>query len=154
MIFSRPPAAVAPISATIGQHLRTALGHEIDLFLRTRAARAAIAACQPFAPADQANPAKTVHVGFYAAAPAPAQRRSLLARSSATDEIPVEGRNYFWLCRGSPSHGSKRWTSPSMRAPGLPSSSMRHLPTIRTLAALSRREAQPFFANIAANTSG
>ena len=96
VIFSRQSAAVAPITATTGQHFRTALGHEVATFLRTRAELAAIAPCQPFAPADLANPANTVHVGFFAAAPAPARRRGLLARSSPTDGIPVEGRKYFW----------------------------------------------------------
>ena len=120
--------------AQIEKHLHASLGYEVDTFVRTRAEVAAVAAFQPFARAEMDDPANTVHAGVLKAELDAGRRRGFEACRSATDEIRVEGREYYWLCRRIKSHESKIWASPEMRALKLPTSSMRNLTTIRRLA--------------------
>jgi uncharacterized protein (DUF1697 family) len=136
VIFSSKSSAVAKLTNEIEQHLHASLGYEVDTFLRTRDELSAIATFQPFSAADMTDPTNTVHVGFFAGTLTPNQRSGLAACRSATDEIRLEDRDYYWLCRGIKSHESKVWTSPAIRALKLPSSSLRNLTTIRKLAEL------------------
>ncbi len=136
VIFSSPSASVTKLTRQIEPHLHASLGYEVDTFLRTRTELSALAAFHPFSHADMTHPANTVHVGFFATSLSPEQHRGLAACRSTSDEIRVEGREYYWLCRGIKSHASKIWTTPSLRALKLPSSSMRNLTTIRKLAEL------------------
>ena len=59
----------------------------------------------------------------------------LLSYRNEIDDLCVDGREYYWLCRIR-STESKIWTSAAMRALKLPTSSMRNLTTVRKLAAL------------------
>ena len=136
VIFSVKSGTAAKLSGQIEQHLHASLGYAVDTFLRTRAELATLATFQPFPKNEMADPAHTTHVGFFAAALTPEQARGLAACRSSTDEIHVQGRDYYWLCRDIKSHESKIWTSPAMRALKLPPSSMRNLTTIRKLAEL------------------
>lgn len=134
VIFSSRSGAGAKLEAQIEQHLHASLGYEVDTFVRTRAAVAAVAALRPFAKADMADPANTMHVGFLKTALGAAQHRGLEACRSNTDEFRVEGREYYWLCRRIKSHESKIWASPELRALKLPTSTLRNMTTIRRLA--------------------
>lgn len=133
VIFSSKSAG-AKLEAQIEKHLHASLGYEVDTFVRTRAEVALVAALRPFAKADMGEPANTVHAGFLKGELSVAQQRGLEACRSATDEFRVAGREYYWLCRGIPTHESKIWASPELRALKLPTSSMRNLTTIRRLA--------------------
>ncbi|MEO6246794.1 MAG: DUF1697 domain-containing protein [Opitutaceae bacterium] len=124
----------ARLEEQIERHLRAELGYEVDTFVRTRAEVAAVAAFQPFPPAVMADAANTVHVGFLKGELSAAQRRGLEACRSATDEFRVDGREYFWLCRGIKTHESKIWAAPELRALKLPTSTMRNVTTLRRLA--------------------
>jgi len=48
VIFETRMKVTAKLADTIQRHLHTALGYEVDTFIRTRAELAAIAAFQPF----------------------------------------------------------------------------------------------------------
>ncbi len=135
VIFSSKTDDGKKLEAQIEKHLHASLGYEVDTFVRTRAEVAAVAALRPFAKAEMDEPANTVHAGFLKAELSVEQRRGFEACRSATDEIRVEGREYYWLCRRIKSHESKIWASPEMRALKLPTSSMRNVTTIRRLAA-------------------
>ncbi len=135
IIFASKTADRRKLETQIQDHLEESLGYAVDTFVRTRAEVAAVAAFRPFAEADLANPAHTVHAGFLQEALTPAQHRGLLACRTDVDEFCVNGREYYWLCRIK-SNESKAWTSPAMRALKLPTSSMRNVTTVRKLAAL------------------
>jgi uncharacterized protein (DUF1697 family) len=133
VIFSSKAVDPAKLVAQIEKHLHASLGYPVDTFVRTQAEVAAVAAYRPFPKADLEHPANTVHVGFLAEPLNPAMARGFVGCRTEVDELHLEGREYFWLCRIK-SHESKVWTSPPMRALKLPSSSMRNLTTIRKLA--------------------
>jgi uncharacterized protein (DUF1697 family) len=120
----------------IERHLAKSLGYEVETFIRTRNEIAAVAAFQPFAKADLANPANTVHVGFLKEPLSAETVHKLIDCRTAVDEFTVDGRDYYWLCRIK-SHESKVWASPRMKAVTLPSATRRNLTTIRKLAALN-----------------
>ena len=136
VIFASKTADCRKLEKQIQDHLKKSLGYGVDTFVRTRAEVAAVAAFRPFARADMENPAHTVHAGFLQEALSPAQARQLVACRTDVDELCVEGREYYWLCRAKKFNESKVWSSPAMRALKLPTSSMRNLTTVRKLAAL------------------
>lgn len=134
VIFATKAADDAKLAKKIAAHLEASLDYPVDTFVRTRAEVAAIAVFRPFANADMANPAHTAYVGFLGAPLDPAQARGFEACRTDVDDLRVNGREYYWLCR-TKSNESKVWSSPQMRALKLPTSSMRNLTTIRKLAA-------------------
>ncbi|MEO6875790.1 MAG: DUF1697 domain-containing protein [Opitutaceae bacterium] len=135
VIFSSPLADPRQLTAKIQKHLASALGYEVDTFLRTRAEVAAVATFRAFPQGDFAHPDHMIHAGFVADRLSAAQARGLVDCRTDVDDFCVEGREYYWRCRIK-SHESKVWTSPGLKALKLPSSSMRNLTTVRTLAAL------------------
>ena len=135
VIFSSQSDDRAKLTKQIEKHLHASLGYDVDTFVRTRAEVATVAAFRPFAKADMENEASTLYVGFFAEPLGTTQARGFEARRTDVDELRVEGREYYWLCRIK-SNESKVWSSPAMRALKLPSSSMRNMTTIRKLAAL------------------
>ena len=124
VIFASKEADTAKLTKKIEAHLQKTLGYPVDTFLRTRAEVATVAAYRPFAKADLENPAHTLYVGFFVAPITTAQAKGFVACRTDIDELHVNGREYYWLCRIK-SNESKVWTSPTMRALKLPSSSMR-----------------------------
>lgn len=134
VLFESGAADGRKLEKRIEDHLRRSLGYEVDTFVRTRAEVAAVAGFRPFPPAELADPANTVHAGFWREIPGADLVRGLLSCRTETDEFCVEGRDYYWLCRIK-THESKVWNSPKMKALKLPSSTMRNLTTLRKLAA-------------------
>jgi uncharacterized protein (DUF1697 family) len=133
VIFTSPARNEAPLTSRIETHLAQTLGYDVDTFLRTRGEVAAVAAFQPFPQIDRETPETRVYCGFLKEPLTAMQARGLLACRTEVDEFCVNGREFYWLCR-IPSHESKVWASPSMRALKLPSSSARNLTTLRRLA--------------------
>ena len=119
----------------IEAHLAKKLGYAVDTFVRTRAEVAAVAAFRPFPARDMDAPTSTVFCSFLKEPLSAVQARGLLACRTDVDDLCVEGREFYWLCRIK-SNESKVWQSTVMRALKLPTSSMRNLTTIRKLAAL------------------
>jgi uncharacterized protein (DUF1697 family) len=135
VIFTAKAADDAKLAEQIQAHLAKKLGYEVDTFVRTRAEVAAVAAFQPFAKADMEHEDHTIHVGFLAAPLPAAQAKAFEACRTEVDEVKVNGREYYWLCRIK-SNESKLWTSKEFKAVKLPSSSMRNVTTVRKLAGL------------------
>ena len=134
VIFASKNGDSRKLEQQIQQHLQASLGYEVDTFVRTRAEVVAVAAYQPFARAEMEHPDHTIHAGFLGEALGTETARQLAAIRTKADEFRAEGREYYWLCR-IPTHESKVWTSPALKALKLPSSSMRNLTTICKLAA-------------------
>jgi uncharacterized protein (DUF1697 family) len=133
VIFTHRDPDPRATEALIERQLARKLGYEVDTFVRTRAEVAAIAAARPFAKAEMEHETNTVHVGFLKAALAAEVVRQFVACGTDVDELQINGREYYWLCRIK-TNESKVWTSSQMRALKLPTSSMRNLTTIRKLA--------------------
>ncbi len=141
VIFASKVQDSRKLEEAIQRALKSSLGYEVNTFVRTREEIAAIAAFQPFSQHDMTAPENTAHCGFFREPLSLAQARGFMACRTDVDELRIEGREYYWLCRIK-SHESKLWASPRMRALKLPSSSMRNLTTLRKLAALHPADGQ------------
>jgi uncharacterized protein (DUF1697 family) len=131
VIFESADADAGALERRIETGLARALGYEVDTFLRTPAEVAAVASGAPLAvPEDGVS---RLFVGFLREhPPAPAKKRALALRSD-TDELRVEGREVYWLCRASmaesPVSGSAIEKALGMRT------TLRNINTVRRLAA-------------------
>jgi uncharacterized protein (DUF1697 family) len=133
VIFEARAAKPASLEGKIERHLFDALGYEVATFVRTAAEVAAIAACQPFAPAEHADPANNLYIGFLPRPPAPDAEQRVLACRNAVDQFAVVGRDLFWLRRtnlSDPEHPGP----PLEKLLGL-SLTLRNSTTVRKLAA-------------------
>lgn len=135
VIFATRLDDAAEVENLIERKLAQSLGYGVDAFVRSRDEVRTLAAAQPFPKKDLANPAHTVYVGLFKAPLDPASARRFEAIRTSVDAFRVIDRQYYWLCRIKMSD-SKVWTLPQWKALKLPTSSMRNLRTLRTLAEL------------------
>jgi uncharacterized protein (DUF1697 family) len=134
VLFTAASRAESKLTARIERHLQTALGYDVPTFLRTRTELAATLAFEPFPRAELAPPKNTLHVGFWRDPPPAAVARGLSAIRTTADEFAVHGREFFWLCR-MPTHESKVWALPALKALRLPPATLRNITMLRRLAA-------------------
>jgi uncharacterized protein (DUF1697 family) len=98
VIFAAPGGDVAALQRQIEEHLRTSLGYEVRVFIRTESELAAIARYKPFKD-SQLRTARSLNVAFLAAPLDPAAVKALVALRTDIDEFHVNGREVYWLCR-------------------------------------------------------
>jgi uncharacterized protein (DUF1697 family) len=91
VIFDAPRK---PAVGRIESDLETALGYEVEVFLRTRSEMLALAAAEPF------EPGARFHVTFLKALPSPAKQRDVLELGSEDDRLGFGERELFWRPRG------------------------------------------------------
>jgi len=89
------------LEATIEKQLAKVLGFETAVFVRSAAALVDIARTQAFPDVRSGGGGPTHYVAFLRDRPAAAAVRRVMALCSATDELRVDGREVWWLCRGS-----------------------------------------------------
>ena len=129
VLFSAPARAAATAERRIEEALRTALGYEVETFVRPLTALAGVIAASPFG--EGAPEGSTLQVGFVKALDAGAAAR-VAALASPADDVRVAGREVYWL-RRTPISESKI-TGPRMeRALGTPVT-FRNVTTVRRLA--------------------
>ncbi|MFN7978267.1 MAG: DUF1697 domain-containing protein [Vicinamibacterales bacterium] len=96
VVFSTKATATAKIETMLEAALRTALGYEVPVFVRSTAEVAAAAAHRAFADADIA--AAGAHVVAFLRGPLDAAgRKGLAALGSAVDRFVAHGREVYWL---------------------------------------------------------
>lgn len=134
VVFSDGEGDRAALEARIEQRLARALGYPVDTFVRTRTEVAAIAAAQPFSPAELAQ-AHAVHAVMLKEPLTRSQVAQLAACATVVDAFAPAGRDFYWLCRIK-TNESKVWSSPAMKALRLPTCSMRNVTTMRNLTEL------------------
>jgi uncharacterized protein (DUF1697 family) len=98
VIFTSPAKDFAVLQKKIEHRLRTSLGYEVSVFIRTETEVAAIARYQPFKQ-SQLRSAVALNVGFLAEPPGKATTMALMALKSEIDDFHVHGREVYWLCR-------------------------------------------------------
>jgi len=116
----------------IEKHLASALGYDVDTFIRSDRDLAAIVAFDPFPrlSKDGAN----VHIAFLKEPIAPAVAKKFAAIGDHNDAFAVKNREYFWLRRGRMTD-SKIWETSALKALKIPQGTMRNMTTIWKLAA-------------------
>jgi len=132
VIFSTAAKSLARVEEKIAQHLEANLGYKVDTFVRTAGEVIAVGQGKPFP--EEGQEGITVNVSFlHEALPAETAKR-LAALRSDYDGFRVEGREFYWLCRGRMSD-SEIWATPAAKAIKLPTSTMRNMTSIRKLIA-------------------
>ena len=133
VIFDSPATNVEQLEQQIERHLHSALGYPVATFIRSAAELAAVAAYQPFPPAELAAEGSSLYVSFLRSAPADAAAQKLLALRTEADDFHVHEREFYWLRRSRISDA----TFPAglfEKMLGLPAT-MRNVTTVRKLAA-------------------
>lgn len=100
-VFEAPEAEKeAELSARIEAGLADALGYEVPVFLRSGEQVAAIAAREPFPPAEVESSAGKQQVALLPHAPAKRARDAALRLATDEDRLAIAGSELYWLPSG------------------------------------------------------
>ena len=98
VVFTSSSRSPKALEARIERHLLEELGYAVPTFLRTPEELAAIVRRRPFRDVALSAKGAALYVGFTAAPPGPAVRRTFLGMKSPMDEFEIVGREVYWLC--------------------------------------------------------
>ena len=116
VIFDGP--GKTPREDHIEGHLRSHLGFDAPVFLRTPEELTEIVSQKPFSIDDTENPEFRIHVCFLRSAPPPDHQETLRSLETKMDAFQVRGREVYWLCRGPLNQSLAKWTQIEKRATG------------------------------------
>lgn len=100
VLFDSPSADPAALEQRIEKRLRTALGYDVETFLRTGPELAAIVDTPAFGPEDPVIDGDAVQVIFLRSELSAGSRERVLALSTDLDAFRVRGREVYWRRRG------------------------------------------------------
>jgi uncharacterized protein (DUF1697 family) len=106
VIFDSKSGNPTSLEQKIEKHLRKTLGYEVRTFLRAVPELAAVINCEAFSAKELSAPSHALYIGFLSEEPENAAKKRLVALSTATDELAIQGRQVYWLCRTSFSDSS------------------------------------------------
>jgi uncharacterized protein (DUF1697 family) len=133
VIFDSPSKSSKALEKKIESCLLKALGYEVVTFVREASELAGIAAYKPFSESELNAKGHTLYVGFMASEPNQTAKEKLLSLKTKVDDLHVNGREIYWLCRTK--FGDSEISGASLaKALGLPST-LRNSTTVKKLAA-------------------
>ncbi|MCA1595681.1 MAG: DUF1697 domain-containing protein [Chloroflexi bacterium] len=136
VIFETDQTGATELEARIELCLAAALGSEVATFLRTPAELARIAALQPFPSSDTRLGEATLSVIFLKQAPVGDLSEKIHGLTTGTDELCVQGREIYWLCRTSVARSAVGAALQKLTpSSGHLSGTMRNITTVRRLSA-------------------
>lgn len=97
VIFRSRSTNPRALEEKIERHLRKALGFDVATLIRSTSELSAVARSRPFPDAD--TPGHSLYIGLLRTNPGEAEKMKVLAMRTPTDELRVEGRELYWLCR-------------------------------------------------------
>ena len=100
VVTSDDDAPAAEIAERLERGLEDALGYAVPIFLRDAERMRAIAAAEPFPPAQVAASKGKLQVAFLASRPTAAARRAALAHATDADRLAIDGTELYWLPSG------------------------------------------------------
>ena len=101
VIFSAPKReAEAKLATRVEAELDERLGYDVQVFLRSAAELAAVAAYEPFDAKAVAKSKGKLQVSFLKKTPTDAAKKKALALASEEDRLAIEGRELYWLPSG------------------------------------------------------
>ena len=101
VIFESKSKDPAALERKIENHLAKSVGYEVATFVRTFAELERINEYQPFSEADLNAKGNTLYVGFIADTPGKAAAQRVEALITDVDDLKINGREVYWLCRTS-----------------------------------------------------
>jgi uncharacterized protein (DUF1697 family) len=133
VIFETADEDARALEQRIEAHLLQSLGYKVATFLRSTSELAAVAAHQPFPPAELEQPGHYLYIAFLPSPPSEEPHRKLLTFTCEVDEFHVHGREIYWLCRKKISDST--FTGALLeKTIGMPAT-LRNVTTVRKLAA-------------------
>jgi uncharacterized protein (DUF1697 family) len=96
VIFDSTSKSSRSLERKIEKRLLESLGYEVLTYVRSVPEVMNLARYTPFRDSE----AHTVYVGFLADEPQPDAKEKLLALTTAIDDLHLQGREVYWLCRG------------------------------------------------------
>ena len=100
VIFESRSKNPAALERKIEIYLAKSVGYEVATFVRTFAELERINNYQPFSEAEL-NTQGTLYVGFIADVPGKAAVQKVEALATDVDDLKINGREVYWLCRTS-----------------------------------------------------
>ena len=134
VLFDATARNVATLERRIEAHLFTALGYEVETFVRSPKEIEAILAHDPFARSKQRTSESRLYIGFLKAEPPAAVCKSLDGCLTPTDEFRVRNRELYWSLNG-PSADSK-FGGPALEKMLKCGTTIRNVNTVRRIAEL------------------
>ena len=101
VIFDSPSKSAKALEQKIEACLLKALGYEVVTFIRAASELAGIANYKPFSDSELNAEGHTLYIGFIASEPNEATRKKVLALTTKVDDLHLNGRELYWLCRTS-----------------------------------------------------
>lgn len=133
VLFSAAAKDRSALERKIEKALEKELGYVVETFIRSLAEIAALAAFQPFAAKEMETAGHTVHVVFLQREWSAAEVEAAAGFCNAFDQLNPQGRDLWWLCRGSILDTQIKWNKFGKAIPG--QTTARNLTMIRKLIA-------------------
>lgn len=99
VIFDAKSGNQLALEQKIEKHLQKTLGYEVKTFVRAISELAAVAAYKPFSDSELNKEGHALYVGFVADSPDVRAKQKLLSYCGEIDDLHVQGREVYWLCR-------------------------------------------------------
>jgi len=99
VIFDSESKKPDMIESKIEKHLKSSLGYDVAVFVRSIPELGEIASCDPFINKEAKSPAGTLYIAFLKAEPGKSAKSKLESIKSDTDLLRFRGREIFWLCK-------------------------------------------------------
>jgi len=131
VVFDSPARATDALEKKIERALRDGLGYEVASFIRTPAELRTIVAHERISDGTT-DPGASRYVAFTRAAPSAQAREKLAGARSTIDDFVVEGREIYWISRGTMSQSPFSGATLE-KILGMPAT-LRNVTTVRKLA--------------------
>jgi uncharacterized protein (DUF1697 family) len=107
VIFDSRSANPRALERKIEKHLNETLGYEVATFVRATSELATVVAHKPFSDSELNKEGNSLYIGFLADSPGDQAIQKLLACRGELDDLHVNGREVYWLCRATRMTDSK-----------------------------------------------
>ncbi len=134
VIFDAAARDATALEKRVERHLESRLGYDVATFVRTPAELAAVASFEPYEGRDLEGPDHSLQVVFLKTPLDQRAQDRVLALQTELDRFRIQGRELYWLCRGSvakPSYSPAQFA----KALGTPGTA-RNVSTVRKLVSL------------------
>lgn len=133
VIFDSKSGNSKTLGGKIEKHLQANLGYEVKTFVRAIPELKAVATYKPFSDAEL-NKGHALYIGFVADSPTEQTKKKLLSYCGEIDDLHVQGREVYWLCRTKMMSDSKFSGAVLEKILGMPAT-FRNSTTVRKIAA-------------------
>ena len=134
VIFDSKSGNAKALEQKIEKHLRETLAYEVTTFIRATSELKAVAAYKPFSESELNKEGHALYIGFVADNPGVQAKQKLLSCCGEIDDLHVQGREVYWLCRTRMMSDSKFSGAVAEKTLGM-RATFRNATTVRKIAA-------------------